>query len=250
MEKSGIVIDKSGSFQKCIRQSELTIRNPHNPETPETPQKTTASSSSLVQLVGLREKLRENPIFHGKIWLVSGEDFPMKVVHPLTGDWWRGAEDCCHRLHQLDSSLPAASRSAWNWCVNLQSLGVQGLERRKKIRWKLLFDAVFREMINVLDQTFRSSRSIISRFLDISYYLMPNLILSQLPLYPFPTFPTLSPGLGPAQCGAFSPRLPYHLRPSRARPEKSRCFWLKISPEDYLKFFWFFQAFIDINRYQ
>ena len=34
------------------------------------------------QLIGLREKLEEHPIFHRKIWLVSGEEFPF-LVNPL-----------------------------------------------------------------------------------------------------------------------------------------------------------------------
>ena len=34
------------------------------------------------QVVGLRETLQETPTFHGKIWLVSGEDFPF-FVKPL-----------------------------------------------------------------------------------------------------------------------------------------------------------------------
>ena len=31
----------------------------------------------MVQLIGLRENLQETPIIHGKIWRVSGSDFPV-----------------------------------------------------------------------------------------------------------------------------------------------------------------------------
>ena len=45
-----------------------------------------------VQLIGLREQFQENPIFHGKIWLVSGEDVPLNQSNDLATNhpmFWR-----------------------------------------------------------------------------------------------------------------------------------------------------------------
>jgi len=64
----------------------------------------------LFQWIGLRENLQENPILHGKITLVSGEDFPKKT-NPLFVANFPGLQEECAMAAGL--AIAVASQFSW-----------------------------------------------------------------------------------------------------------------------------------------
>ena len=64
----------------------------------------------LFQWIGLRETLQESPIFHGKITLVSGEDFPKKT-NPLFVANFPGLQEECAMAAGL--TIAVASQFSW-----------------------------------------------------------------------------------------------------------------------------------------
>ena len=94
------------------------------------------------QLFGLREKLQENPIFHGKIWLVSGElRFSLRSTHwPSHPKWlfpWvfsppmAPSSDIGARP-MGSNQVTAGQRSQSRLVATGETLGIPGLENHRR----------------------------------------------------------------------------------------------------------------------